>query len=248
MSVEVTGPAACKNEGCAGWSGAEPQAWGTGHEEECTLGWAGHRQEAHRRGGGRGAARWRSAHLGSNGKYAGVGRSAGQEVGPGRARADGVLRGRAMRLRFVPSSGEQARREMPGRGAVDDAAATRRPGQDQPARRAEIGQAAVCAGADRGVGAGRRARGAARCGARPHDGGVELDALPPAHLQLPAAPGDLLYGQAVDQEAPALAGQARVRACRSSALAGRTAGGTRPTAGPARSADRPYPRAMPPTW
>lgn len=54
---------------------------------------------------------------------------------------------------------------------------------------------------------------------------------------------DPLHGQAVDQEAPALAGQARVRACRSSALAGRAAGGAGPPAGPARSADRPYPRA-----
>src|SRR6266581_5803834 len=93
MSGKVTGPAPCDNEGCAGWAGAEPQAWGTGHEEGYAFRWAGHRQEVHRRGRGRAVATRRGSLLGSNGERAGVGRPIGQEAGSGQPRAGGVLRG-----------------------------------------------------------------------------------------------------------------------------------------------------------
>src|SRR5882757_1977361 len=62
MSVsegEVSGLVACDNEGCAGWTGAEPHAWETAHEPGYALCRTGYRQEAHRRCGGRGAAGWR---------------------------------------------------------------------------------------------------------------------------------------------------------------------------------------------
>ena len=178
MSDKVTGPTACQNEGCAGGSGAEPQAWGTGHEEGYALRWPGHRQEADRRSGGGGFAQGRGSLLGPSGEHAGIGRPAGQEAGTRWPRTGRVLRSRAVRLWPVSPPDGQTRRAMPGRGSVDDASAAGRSGQDEPARRAEAGQAASGRRTDGSVGAGWRARGAARSGARPLDGGVWLDALP----------------------------------------------------------------------
>ena len=243
MSCEVTGPTACDNEGCAGWSGAEPQAWGTGHDERYALRWIGYRQEGHRCGGGRRAARRGGEVVGSNDEHAGRGRAAGQEAGPRRPRAGDVLRGGAVRLRAVPPTLEQTRRDLPGGCAIDDTATARRAGQDEPARCAEAGQALAGARAHRGVGAGRRSRGDAGSGAGARDGGVGADALPPAHRQLPAAPGDCLSGQAVDQEAPGMAEHGAVRAGGASVDVRRAAAGAGPGAGAARSADRPYARS-----
>src|SRR4030095_5299637 len=69
MSVsegEVSGLVACDNEGCAGWTGAEPHAWETAHEQEYAVCRTGYRQEAHRRCAGRGASGWRGALLGKD--------------------------------------------------------------------------------------------------------------------------------------------------------------------------------------
>ncbi len=101
----------------------------------------------------------------------------------------------------VAPSRRPAGGELPGDRAVADPAPTGGSGKNQPARQHHPGQAAAGRRADRDLGTGRGARGDARYGARAGHGGCRSDALPSAHRRFPAAPGDWLHGQAVDQDA-----------------------------------------------
>lgn len=158
-------------------------------------------------------------------------------------RACRVLRGGAMRLWSVPPPERPSRGELPGDRAVADPAPAWGSGEDQPARQHHPGAASAGRGADLDLGTGRGARGDAGpgSGARRGDGGS--DALPPAHRRLPAAPGDRLSGQAVDQEASRLAGSAGVLGCGAPANDGRAPGRARSGAGARRPAGRAYRRA-----
>jgi hypothetical protein len=189
MESEVSGLGACENEGCAGWAGAEPHAWETAHEPGYAACGTGYRQETYRRGGGGAAAGGRGALLGQA-RQRGLGaRSGAEAAAAGRPPAGGVLRGRALRLQHLSPAERQARRELSGGGALDDAAPGWRAGKDEPARLPDAGQAAAGRGADGGLGARSSARGDARSGARPGRCGGGLAALPPAHRRLPVAPG-----------------------------------------------------------
>src|SRR5690242_14732296 len=111
MSVsegEVSGLVACDNEGCAGWTGAEPHAWETAHEQGYAVCWTGYRQEAYRCCAGRGASGWRGALLGKDCQRGALGGPAGQALAGRRSAAGDVLRGGAVRLRAVSAAEQQA--------------------------------------------------------------------------------------------------------------------------------------------
>src|SRR5436190_22402597 len=119
MESEVSGLGACDNEGCAGWTGAEPHAWETAHEPGYAACGTGYRQEAHRRGGGGAAAGGRGAIL-AQARQRGIGARPGAEaVAAKRPAAVGVLRGRALRQRHRLVLERLARRELPSGGALD---------------------------------------------------------------------------------------------------------------------------------
>src|SRR5207237_65846 len=121
---EVSGLVACDNEGCAGWTGAEPHAWETAHEQEYAVCRTGYRQEAYRRGAGRGASGWRGALLGKDRQRGELGWPAGQTPAGRWSAAGGVLRGGAVRLRAVSAAEQQAGGAVPGRGAGGGARST----------------------------------------------------------------------------------------------------------------------------
>ena len=84
-----------------------------------------------------------------------------QQAGRQVRAADVLLRGGADRLRAVPADQEPWSR-VRGGCAVADSEEAWRSGEDQPARRAEPGQAAARRRADRGLGSRRASRGDAR--------------------------------------------------------------------------------------
>src|SRR5258706_3702397 len=115
---EVSGLVACDNEGCAGWTSAEPHAWETAHEQGYALRWLGYRQEVDRSCAGRGATGWRGSRLGQAGQRCEVGVAAGPAPYGRRAAAGDVLRGLAVRGRGGSAAGRPAGGAGHGGGAV----------------------------------------------------------------------------------------------------------------------------------
>src|SRR5258708_39610541 len=112
MSVsegEVSGLVACDNEGCAGWTGAEPHAWETAHEQGYAVCRTGYRQEAYRRGAGRGASGWRGALLGKDCQRGDLGGPAGQALAGWWSVAGDGLRGGPVRVRALSAAAQQGR-------------------------------------------------------------------------------------------------------------------------------------------
>src|SRR5216684_4856725 len=140
---------------------AELQAKGAGREEEYPIhrsGCACRDDRGRCRGGQR-----RGALAGSDSQPAGGSQKTGQEDRACRIAA-GLLRGGTLRLRAVLAT-ERVGRALRCGGADAGAGEVGRPNQDGPARCAEAGAQLPERGSDAGLGAGRRARGAARPGA-----------------------------------------------------------------------------------
>src|SRR6266852_1377724 len=140
---------------------AELQAKGAGREEEYPIHRSGCACRDDR--GRRRRGQWRGALAGSDSQPAGGSQKTGQEARACRIAA-GLLRGGTLRLRAVLAT-ERAGRALRCGGADAGAGEVGRPHQDGPARCAEAGAQLPERGSDAGLGAGRRARGAARPGA-----------------------------------------------------------------------------------
>src|SRR5829696_9010419 len=135
------------DEGCAGQAGAEPQTWETSRGR----GWGGVRRLGYAQGqdrAGRGRARaFGRGPLPGRDREPARGRAAADRaVGRAARPAQGLPRGRPVRLRPL-SAAHRARPRLHGGGALAGPAPARRPGEDEPARRPRPGAPAAGRGA-----------------------------------------------------------------------------------------------------